>query len=221
MADDDPELLYYRQVEDLFSSLRGAPHILSPRDFQLLRTWWREEVPLAAISAGLTEVFARQREREDADPVVSLSYCRHAVKKHAKELAALHVGRAQSPDRPASPDGAARELTARLHEAERRLASDRPAVAEILGRTREQVEAAARELPPEQLDEHLFELESTMLAACWDAVSESERTAIDERAKAAASAAAATDDARRRSIRALRDRAIRDLLRLPRLDLLG
>jgi hypothetical protein len=221
MADDDPELVYYRQVEDLFSSLRGAPHILSPRDFQLLRSWWREEVPLAAVSAGLTEVFARQRERDDADPVVSLGYCRHAVKKHAKKLAAQHVGGAQPPDLPSSPDGAVRELTDRLHEAGTRLASDRPAVAEILGRTRVQVEAAMRELPPEQLDEHLFELESTMLAACWDAVTESERNAIDERAEAAASAAAATDDARRRSIRALRDREIRELLRLPRLELLG
>ena len=60
MNDEDPELAYYRSVEDLFATLRGTPHTLSPRDFQLLRGWWRDEVPLAAVVTGLTEVFRPQ-----------------------------------------------------------------------------------------------------------------------------------------------------------------
>ncbi len=99
MTDDESlELEYYRAVEDLFATLRGVPHVISPKDFQLLREWWRDEVPLAAVRAGITEVFARRRERGELDPVVSLSYCRHAVRKHAQRLAEMLVG--------ASDDGA-------------------------------------------------------------------------------------------------------------------
>ena len=42
MGTSEDELRYYRTVEDLFATLRGVPHVLSPRDFQLLRTWWRD-----------------------------------------------------------------------------------------------------------------------------------------------------------------------------------
>jgi len=91
-TDDDLEIAYYRTVEDLFATLRGVPHILSPKDFHLLRQWWRDEVPLAAVRAGITEVFAKRRERGEPDPVVSLSYCRHAVKTHARRIAEMHVG---------------------------------------------------------------------------------------------------------------------------------
>ena len=91
-AEDDREISYYRAVEDLFATLRGVPHMLSPKDFHLLRSWWREGIPLAAVSAGATEVFARRRERGEIDPVVSLSYCRHAVKAHARRIADMRVG---------------------------------------------------------------------------------------------------------------------------------
>ncbi|MEJ2582841.1 MAG: hypothetical protein P8127_14590 [Acidobacteriota bacterium] len=92
-ADDDTrEIAYYREIEDYFATLRGVPHVLSPKDFQLLREWWRDEIPLPAVRAALAEVFARRRDRGEPDPVVSLSYCRHAVKAHARRAAEMHVG---------------------------------------------------------------------------------------------------------------------------------
>jgi len=221
MQGDDAELRYYRSVEDLFSSLRGAPHILSPRDFQLLRSWWNDEVPLAAVVSGLTEVFARQRERDDADPVVSLSYCRHAVKRHARRLAEMHLGQSEASVAPEA-EGAGgdwRHLVDEVSAAAAAQRVERPAVAEVLDGIAEQIEIAGRELPTELLDEHVFSLESAMLEECRHALTRDEQRAIDERVDAAVAATSATEDARRRSTRALRDREIRLLLGLPRLEL--
>lgn len=220
MDDDDRELSFYRSVEDLFASLRGAPHVLSPRDFQLLRSWWREEVPMAAVSAGLTEVFARQRESDSNDPVVSLSYCRHAVKRHAKRLAEMHIGRADpdSGDRAQKSADHCRHLVTELATVAGEQRKPRPAVAEALTRIAEQIETAGRDLPVEMLDEHLFGLESAMLHECWQAIPDDERRTIDERVGTAVDGSSATDEARQRSARALRDREIRLLLRLPRLE---
>ena len=88
---DDAEAAYYRAVEDHFAALRGTVFIFTPKDFALLRGWFREGVPLGAVIAGIDEAFERRRG-EGADPVSSLSYCRHAVTRHARRLAAAHVG---------------------------------------------------------------------------------------------------------------------------------
>lgn len=215
--------MYYRDVEDLFSSLRGVPHILSPRDFQLLRSWWHDDVPFAAVTAGLTEVFARQREREDSNPVVSLSYCRHAVKRHAKRLAEMNIGQAGDTPRPdeSGVDEGLGRLAAALAEAADRLAESRPPVAEVLTRIGRQIEMVGGELPPDTLDQHLFELESTMLKECWQTLPEEDRRKIDTSVEAAVSATSTSDEARRRSSRALRDREIRLQLGLPRLEIGG
>lgn len=223
MKRESPEITYYRAVEDLFSSLRGAPHILSPRDFQLLRSWWRDEVPFSAVTAGLTEVFARQQEREDSDPVVSLSYCRHAVKRHAKRIAEMNIGQAGDTPRPdeSGVNQGLRRLTEALAEAADRLAESGSPVADVLTRIGRQIEIVGRELPPDTLDQHLFELESTMLKECWQALPEEDRREIDKSVEAAVSATSTSDEARRRSGRALRDREIRLQLGLPRLEIGG
>ena len=220
MDGDDQELSYYRSVEDLFASLRGTPHVLSPRDFQLLRSWWRDEIPLAAISAGLTEVFARHREREDTNPVVSLSYCRHAVKRQAKRLAEMHVGSAET-DPGTGPQERAencRHLVNDLISAAGAQRPGRPAVADALSRIADQIETAGRDLPTELLDEYLFGLESAMLHECWQALPHDERQTIDDRVTTAVEGSSASNEARQRSVRALRDREIRLLLDLPRLE---
>lgn len=221
MDPDDRELDYYRSIEDLFASLRGTPHVLSPRDFQLLRLWWREEVPLAAVTAGLTEVFARQREREDADPVVSLSYCRHAVKRQAKRLAEMHIGQAESDGgiEPAEVAERCAALAAALTSATDTQRESRPKVADELNRISALIEAAAGELTADLMDEHLFGLESAMLHGCWEALPDNERQRISDRVEAAVDASSVSEEGRKRSLRALRDREIRLLLSLPRLEI--
>jgi len=221
MDGDSRELAYYRQVEDLFSSLRGLPHILSPRDFQLLRTWWRDQVPLAAVSAGLTEVFARQSERDDTDPVTSLSYCRHAVKRHTKRLAAMQVGGQDESSAGSPPTIDLSRTVGRLTSTAADLRERRPAVADVVDRVAKQVNLASDDIPAEAIDEHLFELEAAMLHDCREALGEDERRTIDKRVDRAVGVSAVSEDARRRSIRALRDREIRLLLDLPRLEIGG
>ena len=217
MHGESAEIAYYRSVEDLFSSLRGTPHVLSPRDFQLLRSWWRDDVPLAAVTAALTEVFTRNAERDDADPVTTLAYCRHAVKRHAKRLAEMRVGAADRGDGEAREADVSRSVR-ELRVAAARLEADRREVAAVVERTAGQVELAGKDLPIEMLDEHLFQLESIMLIDCRAALGEAELRAIDENVEAAA-ASAASEDARRRMINALRDRELRLLLDLPRLEI--
>ncbi len=220
MDGDGQELSYYRSVEDLFASLRGTPHVLSPRDFQLLRSWWRDGIPLAAVASGLTEVFTRNREREDANPVVSLSYCRHAVKRNAKRLAEMRTGQSEAAPGKTMSETAADcvSLVSTLRNAANAQRKDRAPVAEVLSRIAAQIETACSDLAAAMLDEHLFSLEAEMLHQCWAALSEDEQTTIGAHVESAVASTFATEEARQRSTRALRDRELRLLLDLPRLD---
>jgi hypothetical protein len=74
-------------------------------------------------------------------------------------------------------------------------------------------------LPPASLAEHLFALESTLLANCLDALDEDERSQLEDRAEKEAASVTATPEARKRTFRAFRDRGLRDLLGIPRLEL--
>jgi hypothetical protein len=220
-AEDERELEYFRAVEDLFATLRGVPHIISPKDFQLLREWWRDEVPMSAVRAGITEVFARHRERGETDPVVSLSYCRHAVRKHARRAAEMQVGASNDGALLSLDPGPALEALAKdLAAAATRLRAEKPRIAAVVERIAATVEAAS-ELPVAVLEEHLFALESALLATCLDALDESDRQSIEKRARREAEATAATPDAGERAFRALRDRLLRSELGLPRLELEG
>ena len=221
-AEDEQELEYYRAVEDLFATLRGVPHVLSPKDFHLLREWWRDEVPLSAVRAGITEVFARRRERGEVNPVVSLSYCRHAVRAHAKRSADMQVGAHDEGDTSAFFDSRSslEALSNDLTGVATRLRPDRPRIAEVINRFAAMV-AAAAELPASVLEEHLFALESALLANCLDALDETRRGSIEARAHKEAESTAATPEARDRAFRALRDRLLRNELELPRLELGG
>ena len=154
VAENTPELDYYRAVEDLFSSLRGVPHVLSPKDFQLLRSWWKDEVPLSAVRTGIAEVFARRRERGEAESVVSLSYCRHAVAAHAKRVAEMRVGAAASISDIASTRTAIGHLAERLDAVANRVRDDRPRAAAVIDRINHQVRAAA-EIDSRLIEEHL------------------------------------------------------------------
>lgn len=219
--EDEKELEYYRAVEDLFATLRGVPHVISPKDFQLLREWWRDEIPLAAVRAGITEVFARRRGRGELDPVVSLSYCRHAVRKHAHRMAEMQVGAPEvGTSAPVDATGALEALAADLNAVAARSRSEKPRIAYIIESIARAVETAS-ELPFSALDEHLFALESALLANCLEALDEPSRNSLEQRAQREAEATAATPQARDRTFRALRDRLLRSDLELPRLELDG
>jgi len=216
MHGEGDEIDFYRAIEDRFAALRGVPHTLSPKDFQLMRRWWSDQVPLAAVTAGLTEVFARRRERGEVDTVVSLTYCRHAVAAHARRLAEARVGRTDGADgharsRADDLSALAAELRARA-----RSTGHSDGVVAALERTALLVDAAT-ELDDVSLDEHLFALEAIMLDACWNALDDNRRSEVEALADAAA-ATSTTDEGRARARRAARDRELRRRLDLPRLE---
>ncbi len=215
---DEKELAYYRAVEDHFAALRGVPHLLSPADFQLLRTWWRRGVPLGAVLAGIGEVFARRAERGETDPVVSLAYCRHAVERHAARLAEARVGSGEPETGGWSQAEELERLVARCRAAAEAQAG-RPTLAHALARAAAHLEALAAHDDPDAAEEALMALEAAVLAAAWGSLSEAERESVEGEAAARAARSGATGEALERSRRALRDRVLRERLGLPRLEL--
>jgi hypothetical protein len=214
-----PELDYYRAVEDLFASLRGVAHVLSPKDFQLLRSWWRDQVPMTAVTAGVTEVFARRSDRGERDPVTSLSYCRHAVARHARRLAEMRVGAETEPEEETVPvTEIAAGLAARLRAAAGSVRDAVPAVADVCDAIAAQVEGSA-DMPLAVLEEHLFALETLLLAGCWKALPDRDRCEIERESADQAAASGASGKALERTRVALRDRQLRRRLGLPRLEL--
>ena len=215
MNESDRERAYYRAVEDLFAHLRGTVHVLSPRDFQILRGWWRDGVPLAAVTAGIVEAFTKKKERDGEDPVVSLAYCRHAVKRHARRMAEGMVGREGSPGTPGSADEELSLLAEELGRAVERQAEARPGVARVLDSIRTRL-ALLSGGDRTSVETGLFALEEALLEECWEALDPEDRAAVHE---AAARVAGGDGGTRRRSYLAHRDRELRRLLGLPRLEL--
>ena len=210
------ELAYYRAIEDLFARLRGTPFLLSPKDFALLRRWWGEAVPLAAVAAGVAEVFERSRER-GGDPVSSLAYCRHAVQRHARRLATAAAGAERSPDAVDVAAAVAR-LVAEVRAAAARWEGE-AAIAAALGSLAATLESLPATAAPAAVDELLGRLELAVVEALFDALALADRATVVARVAADVSGIDLAPEVRTRTERALRLRAVRELIGLPRLEL--
>jgi hypothetical protein len=79
----------------------------------------------------------------------------------------------------------------------------------------------AAELPPAVVEEYLYALETSLLDSCLDTLDPDERGTLESRARLQAEHITEDPEARERTFRALRDRLLRDLLGLPRLELEG
>jgi hypothetical protein len=218
---DPDELAYYRAVEDHFAALRGTVFIFSPKDFALLRDWYNSSVPLLAVLAGIDEVSERRRLR-DGDPVSSLAYCRHAVVRHAKRLAAAHAGGEQL--------GAEVDLASALGalENEVRAAGLRWRRNVAVARSLSTVAAALATLPRESdagaVEEALARLEQGLYDAVLVALDSETRAGVEARVAelmAHASGSSLESDVAARTRRALVIKELRGLLDLPRFGLVG
>jgi len=218
MTGDVPEeeMAYYRAVEDCFAALRGTPFLLRPKDFALLRSWWSDGVPLAAVLAGLSESFARQRGRGD-DPISSLSYCRHAVTRHARRLRDARAGAGMQP---------ALDVTtalAHLVEQVRQAAEachEQPAVAAGLNALVRAIATLPRGSSAGAVDETLAGLELAALETLEAALPQVDRDALAGAVEAELAALpAAGREVLERTRRAMRVKLLRRRLGLPRLEL--
>jgi hypothetical protein len=71
---------YFRAIEEAFNRRRGAPLLLSPRDWALIGEWQSGGIPLRVVLQGIENCFdARARRAPTARRINSLSYCRQEV----------------------------------------------------------------------------------------------------------------------------------------------
>jgi hypothetical protein len=125
MGEEDSEALHYFQVlEEAFIRLRGAPLLLSPADWQVAQRWRGLGIPLDFAVAGMTELFARRRERGSEDRVSSLRYCARSVESGWRKVEDL-----TGPTRPAPRHSL--DTEARLHSLARAIPAAFPGAGRI------------------------------------------------------------------------------------------
>lgn len=198
-----PDEAYFQDIEAHFAARRGTPFILSAKDWDLMKTWHSEGVPLPVVIEAIDSVFEKNETSGRQKKINSLSYCRHAVKELWKERKEMLVGASESTPE-AAPGPLLDALAAQLETL--------PAAAPFAPRVR----ALAGEKSVPRIEEKLMELERELL----DAVIEKED--VDTiRAEIAASLAGSKLDekTRARTEEANLRRLVRERFGLPRLTL--
>ena len=213
---NEEEFAYYRAVEDHFAALRGTPFLFSPKDFALLRRWWQEAVPLAAVVAGISEAIERRRAG-GGDPVSSLSYCRHAVVRQARRLAASHAGGEGSAGAVDVATALQRCLDALGAACERWHGV--AAVAAALDGLRSAVASLPRDASAATLDETLARLEEGVLRGLVAHLPAELGREVAARVGAELAAAGLAESGDERVREAVTVRSLRTALGLPRLEL--
>jgi len=215
--DSDPEMSFLRAVEDCFAELRAGTHMLNQKEIHLAKKWWKEEIPFEAVRSGILEIIARRRA-EGEDGVFGLAYCRHAVKRQAKLLAAMRSGTQESwQGDEDDPSETLRRLSRALKESAAALNDNMTEVAEVILQGICEIESLENTVNP-VLDPALFHLETTLLSTCFEALPAPQREKILDLAEKKATASGAHGKALDRSRRVYRDKLIRELLSLPRFE---
>jgi hypothetical protein len=71
----EPLEQYVEAIESHLRARRGVDHVLSPRDFALVRTWFNAGVSLATVLVGIDRAF------DAGARVSSLAFCRRAIEE--------------------------------------------------------------------------------------------------------------------------------------------
>jgi hypothetical protein len=222
---------YFHAVEERFCTLRGASLLLSPRDWVLIGTWWREQVPLFLILEAMEEVFRGRNERGDPpDTIASLAYIRSEVQRRFRlyrDLVAVRRGEEESPRvRQEIRIHLARLARGLLKAAEAARAQDEEALAQSLvvgaAGVRELRRAAGKgDWDPATFERRLSEIEAEIQGTAGAALGEADRRCLKEReGDLLQRASAMTPQARQATLAALQEEWIRRKWRLPRISLL-
>lgn len=90
MTDSDPtsphltaeESCFFQEIEERFCFLRGKFQLLSPRDWALIDTWWKQGIPLPLVLEAMEDVFAARPLRDEGrEQIHSLSYMKSEVQR--------------------------------------------------------------------------------------------------------------------------------------------
>ena len=220
MSETEADREYFSAAEAAFIRRRGTPFLLSPRDFEFLKEWRALGVPIEAIEQGIDDAFTRREERSAIGRVNSLSYCRDAVLLAWERRSEAVVGRGTGRVAEAPPARAALEGFAdRLAE----IAKERPDVAAPLEAARRALaRLASSEKDPASVEESLVRLDKRLASSLYGAFSEEDRARLDAGVEEQLSRARVRmdDETAEKTSRALRRRAVREAVGLPRLSLL-
>jgi hypothetical protein len=235
MSDPGEADEYYRAIEEEFNRLRGAPMLLSPRDWALIGEWRTAGVPLRVALQGITNVFESfARRTPTARRINSLSYCRQEVLSLHELYLGLHGTDAGSPANSTVEQAPGKAVLRHLTRLARRVreamtfASEEQhdhivqalaAVTAELKRMRREVRAGT--LEPQALEERLRQLDETLVEAARGSLSTDERARLESEADAmlADRRARMTEEAFAATRATWLARHLRRSRRLPRLTL--
>ena len=124
MTRPDPGDAYYRAIEEEFVRRRGAPLLLSPRDWSLIGEWKAAGIALRIVLQGIQNVFEAFERRvvagARARKINSLAYCRQEVLALHDLYLSLHAAEAGRPlPHDQGPPPAVLKHLGRLHRAVR------------------------------------------------------------------------------------------------------
>jgi hypothetical protein len=220
MGETEEDRAYYQAAEAAFIRRRGTPFLLSPRDFALLKEWRALGIPVEVVEAGVDEAFSRREERGAAGRVNSLAYCRDAVLEAWERRAETARGRGREGGVP-EPD--AHAALAALGRGLEDCRGRRPELAAPLDaalRSVRRLEKSGRSA--EEVEASLARLDRRLAGELYEVLPAAERGAVDLEIDHLLAGAGARMDASaaEKTRRALRRRAVRERLALPRLSLL-
>ena len=235
MTEPEQEDPYLLAIEETFNRRRGAPHLLSPRDWALADAWRRDGVPLRLVLQGIENCFdAFERRAPGPRRINSLSYCRQEVASlHEIDLTvhAVEAGRPPGAAPDASGTAAVVRHLGRLQRSARaalsaasaagrdRLVGRLAVAASELKRLRKEIRAGG--FDPRGLEDTLRRLDDDLLDGARAALPPEELARLAARAEADAGPALGrmTREARDRTRRLHEGRLIREACLLPRLTL--
>lgn len=196
-----PDADYFAEIESHFAARRGTPFILSAKDWDLMKSWATEGVPLPVVIEAIDSVFDKATDRKKV--VNSLRYVRHAVKELWSERKELRVGDAAAAPEETGPA----EVLATLADGVARV--DEQAAADV--------RALAAERNVSKVEERLIAIEGELIDRLVTTLPAEEMAAI--RAEIASGLAGLDEKTRARTEAANLRRVVRDKFGLPRLTL--
>lgn len=199
---------YFEAIEEAFIRWRGAPFLLAPPDWQLVREWYHQGIPRSTVEAGLKDFFTRRAEERKDSKIWGLRQCRRAVESAWSRQQDL-----EAPVKSAAPD-----LGADTAQRLRALAQALPVTLRERGW---EPRLRGLEGSPEEIEERLVELDGELLAEAESELETEQRRALEERLRAAVETLARRlpEQELARSRGALRQQLLREISGLPVLSL--
>ena len=196
---------YFDEIEAHFARRRGTPFIVSPKDWELMKKWAAEGIPLPVVIEAIDSVFEKQEASGRKRTINGLSYCRHAVTELWHDRRDLHVGEGS-----ATPEAGAGPMLESLAAALEATG--------VAGEMPSRVRALALESSVPKIEERLIELEHELIASILDARPEEAQAVRADVARALAGTAL-DEKTRARTEEANLRRLVRERFGLPRMTL--